>query len=277
MRMRMVTAAASAGVVWVGAGCQVASPPPRGEIPPPGVYSAPERTVVHKPLPDQDDGVSAMPAGFEDAPLLTQPLPEQAAFVQAYRAVGTPRVALFVNRSTEGLPIVSDRAERIERIDYDAVENVMTDWLAAGGKVVMVSPKLSESQARDLNAQARQNVLQALGKESGIDVLVHVQAKMTRHYGGQPGLRLLAEAVNTQGGESLARAFIDMPPVMDKPIINERTRFLARKLMLDMTRFWQNAPAPVPPAETPPPQPQPQPAPQPSTPLPPPVPPSTLP
>jgi hypothetical protein len=247
-------------VVMVSAGCQTPPPPPRASIPPVGTYTHDGQPVI-KPLPEQGYQDAFLPAGFDDGPLLTQPVPEQAAFVQAYRQVGGPRVALFVNRTTDGQPIVNESQNPpIDRIDYDAVENVLTDWLAAGGKVVMVSPKLTESQARDLTQAGKQNVLQALSRESGIDVLVHVQAKLTRHYGNQTGVRLLAESVNTQGGESLARAFIDMPPVMDKPIINERTRFLARKLMADMTGTWQNMPAPAPTTSTPAPAPAPAPA-----------------
>lgn len=254
------------------AGCQT-TPPPRGEIPPVGTYTAHDRgTVIEKPLPNQDDGARAMPNGFDDGPLLTQPLPEQAAFVKSYRAVGSPRVALFVNRTLDGVPYPGDTNEQIDRIDYDAVENVMIGWLAADGKVVMVSPRLGATQGRAMNTEGRQGVLQSAAREGGIDVLVHVQARMTRHYGEQPGVRLVAEAVNTQGGESIARAFIDMPPNMEKPIIGERTRYLARKLMQDMTNFWENAPLSSP-------QPSRPPAPSPSVPpvAPPITPPSTLP
>jgi hypothetical protein len=141
-----------------------------------------------------------------------------------------------------------------KRIDYDAIENVMTDWLAAGGRVTMVSPRLTEAQRRELQ-QGRSNALQELGKEN-TDVLIQVQAKPTRQTPAGLEVRLIAEAINTAGGESLGRAFVDVPPPLDKPILNDATRFLARKLMADMTRTWQ---APRPPTREPAPPAEPRP------------------
>jgi hypothetical protein len=127
------------------------------------------------------------------------------------------------------------------RIDYDAIENVMTDWIAAGGRVTMVSPRLTEAQRRKLEA-GEGNALRDLGKEN-TDVLIQVQAKPTRQTSAGLEVRLIAEAINTNGGESLGRAFVDVPPPLDKPVLNDSTRFLARKLMADMTATWQ-APRP---------------------------------
>ena len=225
-------------IVVLAGGCKFnddTPPPLRASVPPPGTYTI-DRTPMGKPLPER----GGYDAPFDDAPMLTQPTPEQAAFVQAYAQVGSPRIAVYVNRTVDATTIITADAGA-GRVDFQAVENIMTDWLAADGKVVMVSPVFGESLPK--NPQQTQ-VLSSLAKEPGIDVLVYVQARETTQTGGQKSIRLVAEAINTRGGESLARAVLDVPPMLDKPIINDATRFLARKLMNDMTRAWQNMPAP---------------------------------
>jgi hypothetical protein len=257
------------------------------------------RSYPAKPLPAPE------PAGYQppfvDEPLLTQALPEQAAFVETYNAVGSPRIALFVNRTLEGQivptrpgrvtsgvevtressgpvkiestkgrvdawgrPIdqnterfessgparVTDRTEHVtgpsdsdernaRRIDYDAVEKTLTGWMRANGRVTIVSPTLTEAERRDLQ-QGRQNILQQLSKE-GTHVLIQVQARPTDQLPN--GMRLVAEAIDTATGESLGSDVVDVQPPLDKPMINDSTRFLARRLMSDITRTWQ-APRP---------------------------------
>src|SRR4051812_15053010 len=39
---------------------------------------------------------------FYDAPLVNQKTPEQTQFEQGYRAVGRPRITVFINRTLEG-------------------------------------------------------------------------------------------------------------------------------------------------------------------------------
>ncbi|MBC7785678.1 MAG: hypothetical protein H7144_17755 [Burkholderiales bacterium] len=156
---------------------------------------------------------------------------------------------------TQGPARVTDRTEvylapgqydevAAKRVDYDAIENILTDWLAAGGKVSMISAKLSEAQIKDLQ-KGRRNVLNELSKDNQVDVLIQVQAHATRQTERGLEVRLVAEAINTQGGESIGRAVVDLPPPLEKRAINEYTRFLARKLMYDMSRTWSN-PAPAP-------------------------------
>src|SRR6185312_3128920 len=70
------------------------------------------------------------------------------------------------------------------------------------------------------------------------DILVMVRAQPTRQSGGGPAVRLVADVSNVLGGESIARAVVDVPPPLDKPQLNTYTRFLARKLMKDMTSSW---------------------------------------
>jgi hypothetical protein len=208
--------------------------PPRASVPPPMINSM-DQTAAGKPLMQR----GGYDASFDDTPIVTQPPPEQAAFVQAYTSVGSPRLAVYVNRTVDATPVIASGAS-VQRIDFQAVENVMTDWLAAGGQVTLVSPVFSQS----LSANPQQaQVLSALPKESGIDVLIYIQAQEVAQADGQRSIRMVAEAINTRRGESLARALLDPPTMLDKPVINDETRFLARKLMNDMTRAWQHIPA----------------------------------
>ncbi|MGN6505059.1 MAG: hypothetical protein ACTHM6_05790 [Tepidisphaeraceae bacterium] len=273
-------------------------PPPSASIPPVGTYTQ-LRGEPPKPLPAQEPPLP--PPGFVDEPLVTQAAPEVPAFVEAYSRVGSPRIALFMNRTLQGQTIptnpggtvagveqsrqtsgavkieagshttdpwgrpLSDSTSRFEttgpaeirdktevylapgqydeanarRVEYDAIEAIMTDWLAAGGKVTMVSPTLTQSQQMQLQ-QGDRNVLSELEKQSQIDVLIQVQAKPTRQTAQGLAVRLVAEAINTRGGESIGRAVVDVPPPLDKPQINEYTRFLARKLMSDLAHTWSN-------------------------------------
>jgi hypothetical protein len=57
-------------------------------------------------------------------------------------------------------------------------------------------------------------------------------------------VRVIAEAINIKGGESLARAAVDVQPPLDKFQTINYTRFLARKLMDGMTATW-SAPPPA--------------------------------
>lgn len=138
-------------------------------------------------------------------------------------------------------------ASEARQIDYEAIETVLTDWLAAGGKVAIVSPvtarqRMSADQQRDVETgQAR--AMSTLGRTLDADVLVQVSARPTRQTRGGLEVRMVAEAINVQGGQSIGRAVVDMPPPLDKPRINKFTRFLARVLMDRMIGTWENMPA----------------------------------
>jgi hypothetical protein len=228
------------------------------------------------------------PPPFNDAPLVAQDTPEQRAFVDAYTHVGRPRIVVFVNRTLDGqlLPVndtgaasngasgqnrndvtieARDRrdtgsgsdaylqpdqysASDARQIDYEAIETVLTDWLAAGGKVAIVSPvaarqRMTADQQRDVETgQAR--AMSTLARTLDADVLVQVSARPTRQTRGGLEVRMVAEAINVDGGQSVGRAVVDMPPPLDKPRINKFTRFLARVLMDRMIGTWENMPPP---------------------------------
>jgi hypothetical protein len=134
-----------------------------------------------------------------------------------------------------------------QRIDYDAIENVLTDWFSAGGKVTLVSAdmarqRLTEDEVKELQS-GRPTALRDIAKKLDADVLIQAQAKPTRQTEAGLEVRVLVEAINVPkdntGGESLARAFVDVPPPLEKTTINKYTRFLARKVMSQLTQSWE--------------------------------------
>ncbi len=160
-------------------------------------------------------------------------------------------------------------------LDYEAVENIMTDWMASQGQVTVISPllarqRLSDEQVKELQA-GRPQMLSEVAEQLGADVLIQVQAHPTRQTPEGLEVRLVAEAMNTHGGQSLARATVDMEPPLTKTQINRYTRFLAAKLMTGMTETWSAPPPPemrrdaqAEPAPTPPPAAAPAPVPAPA-------------
>jgi hypothetical protein len=232
-----------------------------------------------KPLPPQAPPPEPQPP-YEDEPLVSQRPPEQAPFVDAYRRVGQPRIAVFVNRTLEGsiVPVTTDvplsHVESVhvnsqgkttyretndtylhsgeydeataKTIDYEAIETILTDWLSCEGAVTIISPdlarqRLTDQQVRDLQS-GRPQVLSEVAQQLSADVLIQVQAHPTRQTDQGLEIRLIAEAMNTRGGESIGRAVVDISPPLTKPRINRYTRYIARKLMDDMTGSWLNTP-----------------------------------
>jgi hypothetical protein len=133
-------------------------------------------------------------------------------------------------------------------LDYEAMENVLTDWLASEGRVEIVSPvmarqRLSDEQVKELQA-GRPQMMGEIARLLDADVLVQVQAHPTRQTRRGLEVRVIAEAINVgRGGQSIARAMVEVPPPLDKRQLNKYTRFLARKLMDGMTGSWRVAAA----------------------------------
>jgi hypothetical protein len=272
-------AAASAALL---AGCRSnqPQPPPRVPVPAQGNTDTARRADPVKPLPAPPPQYSAidMLPGYDDVPLVNQRPPEQRGFVEAYHRVGRPRITVFVNRTLDGQIVPVDpggtrvgrdpgdvfaRTERgtdnrsrddvylepgqydeveARAMDYETMETILTDWLAANGQVTIISPdmarqRLTDEQVRDLQSGQPQ-VLRDVAKQLGTDVLVQVQARPTRQTVDGLEVRLIAEAFNTDGGDSIGRAVVDVPPPLEKRTLNKYTRYIARKLMDDMTYAW---------------------------------------
>jgi hypothetical protein len=251
-------------------GCRDASPETqRVSTPAPGHDTVRTTEYDHpKPLPGPDENTVSGPTPFPDAPLVVDIPPEAKAYVDVYRQVGKPRIVVFVNRGLDGqiLPVVDpgkyttanevylrpgqyDEA-KAKQIDYEMMEVLLADWMSADNKVTIISPttvhrQLTDQEQRDLQA-GKPQALGELGKRLDADVLIQVQAKPTRQsVGGGVELRVIAEAINIKGGESLARGAVDVVPPLDKIQTNHYMRFLARKLMDGMTTTWSAPPAPA--------------------------------
>jgi hypothetical protein len=232
--VRTIAVALSAGILLASVGCRDNTPPPpRVPVPQAGLYSPTYEHERMKPLPPQESELPEPP--FEDRPLVNQRPPEQPAFVNAYNAVGRPRLAVLVTRTLKGL-------------DSQAIENTLSDWMSSNGQVTLISPtvarsKLSEDQIKGVQNSSSKS-LGEVADQLGVDVVIRVEAEPTDQYPKVDRIRLVSEALNTKDAISLGHAFVDMPIPLEKPQINEYTRYLARKLMDDMTGTW-TAPAPA--------------------------------
>jgi hypothetical protein len=281
-------------------GCQSQSSGP-GQAPPAPVYPV----GAIKPMPPQEPE----PPGpeYNDAPIVEQPLPEEAWFVGTYNHVGRPRIAVFVNRSLDGSligdsgePVVTEEtsqgatgsvniqhndaseyygywygahghssdqfsttgpaeyhetttvylhpgqydAASMAQLDYEEMESLLSEWIGCNGQVTLVSPGFIRSHLSDQDVAALQagksSGLEALSKGTNADVLIQITAHPVERQ-GQVVVLLVAEAINVRGGESLAHASVEMPTPVDRYTLNNYTRFLARKVIHDMTNTWEAA------------------------------------
>src|SRR5712671_4791777 len=141
-------------------------------------------------------------------------------------------------------------------LDYQAVENILTDFLACQGAIEIISPtmarqRLTDEQVKDLQS-GRPQAMREIAQQLDADVLIQVSAHPTRQTQHGLEFRLVGEALNIKGGQQVGRAVVDIPPPLEKTTLNRYTRFMARKLMMDMTQSWTStepgraAPAPQP-------------------------------
>jgi hypothetical protein len=259
---------ASLSASWIG--CRDNTPPPRAPVP---AQDYEERRGARmerdemRPIAQQDQSAEFRPP-FDDVPLVSQRPPEQRAFVESYRQVGSPRITLFVNRTLEGNIVLSNPNDRTvteggeivlrpgqydeldaRGLDYQAIETILTDWLAANGQVTIISPTMARQRLTDEQVRALQDgrptALSEVAQQLDADVLIQVQARPTKQTSDGLQVRMIAEAINARGGQSIGRAVVDVPPPLEKTTINRSTRFLARKLMDDMIQTWAATPPPA--------------------------------
>jgi hypothetical protein len=252
----------------LAAGCaDNTPPPPRMPVPGPENRDVVLERDARKPLPGElEEQDLPAPGSYDDVPILHDNPPEQRRFVQAYNRVGKPRITVFVNRTLDGriIPVGQDdddnpldtrrRDKYLRRgeyddaaarqIDYSAIETVLSDWMACGGQVQIISPemvrkKLSPKEVGDLQ-QGDKEVLDDLARQLNADVLIQAQARPTQQSYEGLHVRMIVEAIDIRGGQSIARAMVDIKPPLDRVQINEYTRFVARTLMDQMTETWEN-------------------------------------
>jgi hypothetical protein len=132
-------------------------------------------------------------------------------------------------------------------LDYSEMESLLSDWIQCDGQVTLISPGFIRSKLTDQQVQDLQNgkgaALDDLSKDTGADVLIQVQAHPVRR-NDQVVVLLVAEAINIRGGEQLAHGSVEMPTPVDRYALNNYTRFLARKIIHEMTNTW-SVPAPA--------------------------------
>jgi hypothetical protein len=168
-------------------------------------------------MPRDASATRVPPPPFEDAPIVSQAMPEQTAFVDIYNRVGRPRIAVIADPATA----------QGDASTNEAVRSGLSDWLACNGRVAVVAA--SNAKEADENAD--------------VVVRIHALVNSSRE---DPHLRLLAEASNTKDRISIGRAVTDVPMPLEKPRVDNGTRQIARKLMDEMTTSWQQPePAPV--------------------------------
>lgn len=199
------------------AGCVDNSPPPpRVSVP----LDASEGPLVRhdpvKPLPDPSEPRGDVPRpAYDDPALVDQELPELAAFLDAYDRVGRPAFAVEPARDTG---IASD----------DAMILQLTDWLRAGGRVTMLAPGKSGGGTGSPDVRIK----------VAIDSIKDGSAKDAR----TAAVRASARAVNAGDNLLLGQTLVDIPAPVDRQAVNRFTRFMARKLMADMTQTWNASP-----------------------------------
>ncbi len=135
-------------------------------------------------------------------------------------------------------------------IDYELIENLLSDNLSADGKVTMITPiyargRLTDQEVSELQA-GRPQMLGELAEKLQCDVLIQVTARPSTQTDQGLGIRLIAQAFNTRGGQAVAHAAVDVPPPMTKIKLNNYTRFVSRKLMDGMTQSWTTMAAAAP-------------------------------
>lgn len=194
-------------------GCARAPSTPWVMVPPPDHGQTPPADELNsrRPMPRDASATRVPPPPFEDAPIVSQAMPEQTAFVDIYNRVGRPRIAVIAD------PAI---AQGDDASTNEAVRSGLSDWLACNGRVAVVAA--ANAKEADENAD--------------VVVQIHALVNSSRE---DPHLRLLAEASNTKDRISIGRAVADVPMPLEKPRIDNGTRQIARKLMDEMTTTWQ--------------------------------------
>ena len=240
----------------LAAGCRT-PPPPRIQIPidSRGNDYTTYRHDPVKPLPPsatQSAQESPQSSGYA-APSTLQPPAVSQAYLDAYDRVGRPRLLVLVERA-------SQTPRSIVPGDYDTLERVIRDALAADGQVAMVPP----AAARQLNQQQLTGVFAGDAKaiaDAG-DLLhadVIMQVRVSPGASVREETQITATARNARDAQQIATAAASIPPPPQRRQIDFAGRLLAERVVDELAAAWDNL-SRIPPAGA-----ATQPAPQPAT------------
>lgn len=146
---------------------------------------------------------------------------------------------------TSSIKVAPNKLDEIgaTRDDYDMIELSMVDYMDANGKVYV---KDSEAARAKLDREKILRIensdpaaIRLLNTELQTDILIQIKATPTKQsQWGDKAVRLNAKATSVTDGRYLGAAFVDMPLPMTKTNINVFTRYLAGKMMEQMTTKW---------------------------------------
>ena len=240
-------------------GCRT-PPPPRVPVPS-ETDGSPYGTYQHdevKPLPpsatqqlkEQSSQMSEPVVAIPPAP--SGPPPISQRYIDAYDRVGRPRLLVLMDRPGE-MP------RSLVAGDYDLLERVVRETLAARGQVMVVAPQtvrenIDAQQATDINA-GRADALADAGAKLRADVAV--QVRLASPSGAAGDTQITATARNTRDSQQIATAATALRPNPQRRDLDFAGRLLAERLVDELATAWerlekQPAPTTAPPSATPP-------------------------
>ena len=256
---RLLLAIGLSALVALATGCRT-PPPPRIQIP--NESKGNEYTTYQhdpsKPLPPSATQSTNDSPGSAPIRSTTPPPPPAVsqAYLDSYDRVGRPRLLVVVDRDQATRSIVPG--------DYDTLEHVVHDALAAEGQVAVVPT----SAVRQLNEQQLKNVtggdtkaIADIGNQLKADVIINVRVAGSTS-AEREETQLTATARNARDGAQIATAASGIPPPPQRRQLDFAGRLLAERLVDELAGAWENlARIPPTPATT-----QPKPATQPDRP-----------
>ncbi|MEO6434424.1 MAG: hypothetical protein ABIP55_01515 [Tepidisphaeraceae bacterium] len=236
----------SAGGSAALTGCR--NPPPPRVLVPRDSDGNPYTTYKHddvKPLPPS--ATQSMKESGQPQPMLTDPAvltppgppPVSQAYLEAYDRVGRPRIMVLADRP-------NDPQRALVPGDYDLLERVVRETLAAKGQVLVIAPsavseKVDRQQLSDISA-GRPDALADAGGKLRADVLV--QVRFAAPAGGVPAggatdTQLTATARNTRDTAQIATAAAAVGNPPQRRQMDFAARLLAERLVDELTTAWE--------------------------------------
>ncbi len=146
---------------------------------------------------------------------------------------------------TTSVKVAPDKLDEngARREDYDMIELSLVDYMDAGGKVNVLDSEAARAKLDREKILRIENsdpaAIRLLNTELQTDILIQVKASPTKQsQWGDKAVRLNAKAVSVTDGRYMGAVFVDMPLPMTKTNINVFTRYLAGKMMDQLTKKW---------------------------------------